>query len=93
MKVSEAFTTEAALAAVTAERRYLHMVAVRDNLTSILWIKKGIVTGDLPSAVEAWDELDSDTQIALWLSPRDGGVFTTAERKAMHSDEFNEARQ
>ena len=85
MKVSEAFSD-------IADRRYRHMVAVRDNLYSILWIKQTIFSDDLPAAVQAWDELDNDTQIALWLSPRDGGIFTTAERKAMHSDEFNEAR-
>ena len=85
MKVSAAFSD-------IAGRRYHHMVAVRNNLDSIIWIKAAIGDEDLTSAVQAWDELDMETQMALWLAPRDGGVFTTKERAAMHSNEFNEAR-
>jgi hypothetical protein len=38
-------------------------------------------------------ELEDDTKEALWLAPTKGGIFTTAERAFLKSDEFYNARK
>ena len=43
------------------------------------------------SVAEAWAEISNEDKQALWLAPSKGGVFTTAERAAFRSDEFNAA--
>ena len=40
---------------------------------------------------EAWNEISNEDKEALWMAPSKGGVFTTAERAALKSDEFNAA--
>ena len=34
-----------------------------------------------------------DEKRALWIAPSKGGVFTTSERAAFKTDEFNAARK
>lgn len=70
-----------------------HNAAVRDNWTTIAWMKEAHETGDALAFAEAWLELDDDTKSALWLAPSKGGVFTTAERAYLRSDEVNAARK
>jgi hypothetical protein len=50
-------------------------------------VKESIASGDLSSGVEAWYELDTETQGLLWKAPNKGGCFTTKERQIM-KDEF-----
>jgi len=45
------------------------------------------------NVAEAWGEISNEDKQALWLAPSKGGVFTTAERAALKSDEFNAARK
>jgi hypothetical protein len=61
------------------------------HFDTITAIKDGIAEGRLSAACEAWEELDQDTKIALWKAPRNGGCFTTEERKVMKSKDFREA--
>jgi len=68
-----------------------HNKALRDNLESIVAIKSAIANGDLSSAAECWYELTDEEKQALWIAPTKGGIFTTEERKVMHSQEFREA--
>lgn len=70
------------------ERSVVHMAAVRDNMESISVIVAALATEDLPTAAEAWCELSDEDKMALWVAPSKGGVFTTQERKILHSDEF-----
>lgn len=41
---------------------------------------------DLHGVSEAWGEIPQDDQMALWLAPTKGGVFTTKERKTIKED-------
>ncbi len=88
MKVSAVFDSDAEQK--LGKLRH-HMAAVRENLDSIIGIKLAIANEDIQYAAMVWMELDNDTKQALWISTRDGGIFTTAERKEMRSDEFYRA--
>ena len=70
-----------------------HNEAVRANFNSIAYMKEAHENGDALAFAEAWLELDDDTKSALWLAPSKGGVFTTAERAFLRSDEVNAARK
>jgi len=78
--------------------------ALVDNFRSVDAVKLGIMDAqptetvknqfefasepDLSTAIEAWNELDTDTKTALWLAPTKGGCFTTVERAIMKSDRW-----
>jgi len=78
---------------VEISRLKRHGAAVRENLKSIWDIKDAIGLTDWDWLAQLWDELEHEDKIALWVAPRDGGIFTTEERKALKSDEFLKARQ
>jgi len=63
-----------------------HVQCVFANLESIQAVQGGIASGNYALAVEAWYELDKDTQRLLWRAPTKGGVFTTHERDVMKTD-------
>ena len=70
-----------------------HNEAWRNNSGSIYFIKE-YINMDSPkweSVAEAFAEISNEDREALWLAPSKGGVFTTAERDALRSDEFNAA--
>ena len=75
------------------KRAKIHVDAVYANYYSIKAIKDGIATGHLEQAAESWEELDNETKQVLWVAPTKGGIFTTEERKVLHSDEFFEIRK
>lgn len=64
---------------------------VRDEFFSIAGIKKALLEKDFSTAKEALNELDHETQQALWKAPTKGGIFTTVERGQMRSEEFRHA--
>ena len=70
-----------------------HNRVVQECWASISAIKEAIATDDWDGLAEAWLELTNEEKKALWLAPSKGGIFTTAERKALKSDEFNAARK
>jgi len=77
------------------EKLIAHNEAWRNNAGSIYFIKE-YIDMDEPkweSVAEAWAEISNEDKQALWLAPSKGGVFTTAERAALKSDEFNAARK
>lgn len=77
------------------ERLVAHNEAWRNNSSSIYFIKE-YINMDEPkweNVAEAWAEIPNEDKQALWLAPSKGGVFTTAERAALKSDEFNAARK
>ncbi len=79
------------------ERLIAHNEAWRNNSASIYFIKEYIgdpmKPSDWENIAEAWAEIPNEDKQALWLAPSKGGVFTTAERAALKSDEFNAARK
>ena len=77
------------------EKLIAHNEAWRNNAGSIYFIKE-YINMDEPkweNVAEAWAEISNEDKQALWLAPSKGGVFTTAERAALKSDEFNAARK
>ena len=70
-----------------------HNEAVRNWFDSIYCIKTCIATQDYTRAFEAWNEVPEEDKRALWVATTKGGVFTTAERTAMKSDEWSAARR
>ena len=64
---------------------------IDENFASILEIKEAIAQDVLSRGAEAWFELSEDDQIALFVAPSKGGIFTTKEREVMMSKEFREA--
>lgn len=77
------------------EKLIAHNEAWRKNAGSIYFIKE-YINMDEPkweNVAEAWAEISNEDKQALWLAPSKGGVFTTAERAALKSDEFNAARK
>jgi len=75
------------------ERLVAHNEAWRNNSASIYFIKE-YINMDEPkweNVAEAFSEISNEDREALWLAPSKGGAFTTAERAALHSDEFTAA--
>ena len=77
------------------EKLIAHNEAWRNNSGSIYFIKEYINMDDpkWENVAEAWGEISNEDKQAFWLAPSKGGVFTTAERAALKSDEFNAARK
>lgn len=71
----------------------VHNEAVKRNCVSISAIKLAIEDQKWETVAECYAELTNDDKQALWLAPSKGGVWTTAERAALKSDEFNAARK
>lgn len=71
----------------------VHDDAVKRNLMSISAIKVAIETENWETAAECYAEISNEDKTSLWVAPSKGGVWTTAERKALHSDEFNAAKK
>ena len=65
-----------------------HMSAAREHWQSVSAIKEAIQSDDLPFACQLYAELGHETQEALYKAPSKGGIFTTAERNYMRSDDW-----
>ena len=70
-----------------------HNRVAQECWSSVACIKQAIQDGQWDELAEAWEELTNDEKKALWVAPSKGGIFTTLERKALKSDEFNQARK
>lgn len=55
------------------------------NAETVRAIKTAISQGDFPHAKQLWMELDDDEQIALWVAPTKGGIFSSDERDILHN--------
>lgn len=68
--------------------------ALDRNMDSITAIKESLASNEYETAFEAWHEVTNDDKQALWVAPSkfENAPFTTAERKAMQSSEWTEAR-
>jgi len=70
-----------------------HNEALQRNYASVYFIKEHLELKALEAVAEAWGEISNDDKKALWVAPSKGGIFTTAERSDLKSNEFNEARK
>lgn len=87
-------STGSATTALDIYRRMArHMEAVRTHWETVGVIRESIAINNLDSAAEAWEQLDNQAKMDLWLAPTKGGVFTTHEREIIHSDEFAQLRR
>ena len=82
---------KAPAAPVVDDRLAKHNEAVRDNLSSIIYVKQSLANGDWDSAAEAMRELNDDTRMALGVASTKGGIFTIEETKLFGSPEYKEA--
>ena len=71
----------------------VHNDAVKRNCVSISAIKLAIEDKEWETVAESYAELTNEDKTALWLAPSKGGVWTTAERTVLRSDEFDAARK
>ena len=70
-----------------------HNEALQRNYASVYFIKEHLALRAWEAVAEAWGEISNDDKKALWVAPSKGGIFTTAERADLKSNEFNEARK
>ena len=84
--------TQSAPAGISDELAEHNRVA-QECWSSVACIKQAIKDDAWDELAEAWEELTNDEKKALWVAPSKGGIFTTVERKALKSDEFNQARK
>jgi hypothetical protein len=59
----------------------------RVNLSQIYEIKYALAALELDDATALWSEFTEQEQIALWVAPTYGGIFTTEERKRLRPQE------
>lgn len=67
------------------KRQQAHDAALGRHYISVQLIKEQLAQDDpdFHAVAEMWGEIPQDDQMALWLAPTKGGVFTTAERNAI----------
>ena len=53
------------------------------NLCQVSEIKGVLRSDDDEGAQALWSEFTEEEQIALWVAPKYGGIFTTEERKRL----------
>lgn len=70
-----------------------YQAVVDKHLDSLVAVRDALATDDYSTAKEAWYELDQETQIKLWKSPKSGGWLTTKERGQMKSNEWANANK
>jgi deoxycytidylate deaminase len=93
-EVANAISQQNSQPAIEETNRLIaHNEAWRNNSSSIYFIKEHIELKSWEAVAEAWAEISNEDKATLWLAPSKGGVFTTAERAALKSDEFNAARK
>jgi hypothetical protein len=57
------------------------------NLAQVVAIKELLMDDDDQAALGYWSEFTEAEQIALWVAPTYGGIFTTDERKKLKTTE------
>ena len=75
------------------DRLIKHNQALRENFDSIVATKEAF--GNWPDQevefhkiYETYEEITIEDQMALWVAPTKGGIWTTEERKLLKSDEY-----
>lgn len=71
----------------------LHQDYVRKHFCSITEVKIALGNNNIDDAMTAWFEIPKDDRKWLLLAPSKGGIFITAEGKAIQGPEFRERLQ
>lgn len=74
-------------AVIKDERQQRHDDAAEQYEESVIKIKASIEANDAYTVAECWNEIPQAAQIDLWLAPTRGGIFTTAERAYIKSNQ------
>lgn len=69
------------------KRQQQHDAALGRHFNTVQAIKELLAADepDMVAVAEEWGSVPQDDQMALWLAPTKGGIFTTAERNAIKS--------
>ena len=70
-----------------------YMKLVREKWQFISHVKDRIADNDLAAAIELCNTETHETLKKLWKAPSKGGVWSTAERETMKSDEWSATRE
>lgn len=70
-----------------AERLAVHDEALARHQESVDFIKGRIAAQDWAAMSDEWRAIPEVDQLALWLATTKGGIFTTAERKAIKENQ------
>ena len=70
-----------------------YMKLVREKWQFISHVKDRIADNDLAAAIELCNTETHETLKKLWKAPTKGGVWSTAERETMKSDEWSATRE
>lgn len=73
-------------------RMQAHNNVLRTQFTVVSAIKAAVAAKDYYEMAAQMDKLSEEEKTALWVAPSNGGIFTTAERAAFKSNEYNSAR-
>jgi len=76
--------------ALTHDRKQVCTEAAERNEEIVAAVKDAISREDWISMTEAWTDLTQEDQMALYLAPTKGGVFSTYERKCIHEKQVRE---
>ena len=75
------------------ERLKDHNACLRDHIESVVAVKAHLLNNEYEAAYEAVEEIPEEDRRTLWIAPSNGGIWTTAERAAMKSNEWTAARK
>ena len=75
------------------DRLKAHNACLRDHIESVVAVKAYLLNGQYDAAYEAVEEIPEEDRRTLWISPTNGGIWTTKEREAMKSNEWTAARK
>jgi hypothetical protein len=67
--------------------RMTEVLRNRANISQMSEIKYALAVLELDDARALWCEFTEEEQIALWVAPTFGGIFTTEERKRLRPGE------
>ena len=70
---------------IAEQRLKTHNEALRRNFDAVVEIKTALNNHNKDEAMRFWYDIPQDDQIALWLAPTKGGIFTTEERAVWKS--------
>jgi hypothetical protein len=70
------------------DRLLRHNGAMRECIQTIIVVKDHLAEKNIDAAAEAFAELTRPEQIALWVAPSKGGIFTTEEFATIKSTDF-----
>jgi hypothetical protein len=59
------------------------VLRVWSSIETVAQIKYAIAKNDDEQALALWSDFTEDEQVALWIAPTYGGIFTTEERKRL----------